>query len=1729
MLPKITLEEFNKLKEEINKRLEEIRESLDTEEYAKLSDEEQKRIEEEAAREYIKIQNKLFEYDLSDIPFEAWQDMYLLSMGELDLSKSHPNLDFSIVELSSPVAVNLKGCNVRRLDRISAPLDESKLDKEAIESHPDLFLSEIFPPEFRAKYLNQTLEVRDFKNLNIRQIQELETKKLKSNISFFGTISERKDVLKQVLNIIPLSQFVYLLNEDEELFKDAVLSAVAINNYGTLKESNPIIELLINEKNIETIRKRVSELLLENITEVRNYNFKPGEFSLEFRTQNSSLFPNLEEYPEELRQKMLEAKITIEDIIAHKELLSKVNLVPYLDTSKYEVREYIDVLKEHFGLIVTSFPELFKRMDELLSDYSIRAAIRDNLQSGLPFADNDPEQICKLFIEAFLSKYLGNNIYTYAKSNNPDIYEDTRYPEWLKNTGYYISKVVQVSDYYTSPIDFITKETIIEDSDYKILFDTFGYDNIKRVERKNYLFTPRTVRELAGLIARDKIEPATSYEDFQYKLLLLIYKTQGSTRKELLESVRNLKEVEFTNTQEFLLPEDAPQELKDIFYSEYFNIREVLGHDEWLPFMENINLSLTGSVIGVGAVQDPSIYPINTNFIEIYLRQNSSKDLLTFINKYRAYITDRITLKIRIDDLSKEALEKEFTEAIVTEIKRNNNVKIDPNSPSEFKQEHPELFISEDAPELLREFFYNRYLTLDSVREHPEWIPYLANVSPYLIKNLPTQIGAINSSFGMPQMVQQIYVDDFYVRDYGLQAYLEFMSQYALVCGRVSDGVIDFKDDSKESIEQQIEKIIYNNIIKNNLGYNEDLPEHFKEKYPDIFLSPDAPESLRIAYYSRQLKFEEIRRNPEYIKYLKDINLQCAFRDSFYLFLDDLYGSNEKTIPLVLENITKDQFLELISIYGEYLAGCNVPPDFFKANSFEELKSKIEDRIIEMVKNPSGNYGFKVKYQEDAPDFLKKALPEYFLDPEAPQDLKYHYYQITEKYQLTFDIIAQHKEWLPFLKGKDLLPSFKKLTNYNSKNNHIEMLELFGQDTAIRLATNRTETVSKMISANKVGLMHEWWLKTGKKFIPDYTVMQLFPIEEADKFLEHGKEWSSLMRNKRFSTTREGKEAMIKLAYSFGVFDGDQQGSKKLDTLLNDIPRKLSKPDMLILLNAESAIRDNYNQVKPGLEEYQLIRETLASEGFQVTSDYIFNEIYRQNEDETYTLIINTQEYPKSCELLRTFMEKNNLSTVISAAKAHTLFGAFNLTYDKDFRDFLLKNLEEFITNPDYVKYISAIQKQFTLIKITNSNRVLTPELAISFVQENKFENVEIGNEELSKVSSVAGYTQKDFETLQRIYNVGKTRVTSSIPRIEGQLGEYSYEILRLTDPLAVAIGTLTDCCQELGNAAEVCMEHSMVDKHGRVFVIKDQEGNIVAQSWVWRNKDVLCFDNIEIPDKAFTRAERSEKSKSRKEFTEEVYQVYKQAAQELIELDEKVYRELLENGLITQEQYEGLRLGKVTVGLGYNDIAEALSRNAPLDEEVVSRPLEFTPPVELTRDLYTSDSSTQRILEKRVDRKEYNGDTPTVHYDDLQIYDKTNINTSILITLNRLEATTGRSEWQMNTSVENTKTSKGIMQDLCYNYGTNLDNTKIIVTPNFAIIFEDTETEIRIVDAFTSSLIPKPKTILQMKVAILQLLKNDKKLNISSLSGIEQELINSIIELPESKLEEERGVSHGI
>lgn len=1735
MYPKITLEEFlnykNRLLEEFAK-ISEKAENMDTD---SLSEEAQISMIMELLKPYTPILEELLQHDLSDIPAEEWEGIMIYSFDNLDLSKTHANFDFKKIEISSDSPINFKGCKVSNLNYLQAPLLEECFDQEVITANHEYFLSSLFTQEFKEKFANRSLLMTDIVELSDEQVKELETKEYKRAIKY-NSEEDKYWSYRTLLDYMSLSSLIAIKKQDPVFLSDL---ATLYTSMGYSIESD-YPNLLSGEINIQDLKNKIDEAFEKNVRGRFGTSFDDRHFSQEFKNRHKTLFADTEKVSPEIIEKMRSKKITLEDIINHHQELEDLDITMFMEYN-YRLQEIIEVVGKDFVKLVVAYPEIFKKHEELISQYHIFSNFKELYWTERAEGTKPIEEV---FMNCLLKAHFGKHELTFSPNATEDIYAETMYPDWVKDTGYYLSSLSGMSDYH---IPLMSSKTEITNPDIKYLFDTFGFKNIKRMYQEDFFFTPKIIDYLVKAIKKFNLQPATSYEDFQEKLIQVIFKSEEANSYVIFDELKSMDENSpFRQKYSGLfLPENAPDELKRIFYTKNPSIISLIYNPEWIPFVKNLDLQKLGIKLPINIVNS-SIKQLNMlppqpfDFLELFLQKNSKDELFELLNDYYVYLkVPRMSFTIDVAYNSAEELKTQLLREITKNIISNNSIEIDPDSPQDLKDQHPELFLPDNAPEMLKKYFYKRYLTVDSLQENPSWIPFLQGIEPRLIKNLPLEVGAVNTEFGPNQMIQQLSLEIVYIKEYGLPAYLEFITPYvkALNNQPLKNAVVDLKDSSKESIEQQIEKYIYKCITEKRAVFSENYPERFKRAYPNIFLPQDAPEELKIKYYSRQLKFEDLRLNPNYKDYFKDIDLVTAFHtDVFTTITNDVYPQVRISVPRVLEHINQETLLELLSSYGMYFTQLRIRPEFLDSNSIEELKEKIEDEIILSLTLPERKATYIV-YQENAPQFVKDRLPDYFLDKEAPQELKNYFYQIGPNYQLTIALIGANKEWVPFLKGKRLDIALGKTNNHRQQN--VEFLELFGQDAGLKLATNRNETVKVMIETNKVKTMHSWWLKTGKKFIPDYVVMQNISIDDIDKFLTHGKEWSQLMRNKRFSPTQEGRDSMLKLAYCFGVFDGDVQGYKKLESLLNDIPRKLKENDIKILLEMEETIlSENENKLTLGKDEYLLLRETLKQEGLEITGPSIFQELYRKNEDGTYTLVINNQMYPKSRELLRAYMEKNNLSMVISADKAHTLFGGFDVKYDRDFREFLLNNLEELITNADYIKYIPAIQKQFQEIKVVNSNRVLTVDLAVSYVQENKYLNVRTGNDELARVSGIAGYSQSDFEKLQEIYAYGKARVTSSIPRVYGETDKFSYEILRLTDPLAIAIGTLTDCCQELNNAAEVCMEHSMVDKNGRLFLVRDKEGNFVSQSWVWRNGNVLCFDNVEIPDKQLLKSGMARHligSGARNELTDDVLAIYKKAAEELIEEDHRVLSALLEAGKITEEQYEQYRLRKVTVGEGYNDIKASITAAFKHDTEKIARPLPFTPPVELNRGLYVNDSTTQYVLENQTDRPQYVDSTLPVHYDDFKILDKNNITKNDVLMLEKLEIAHGRYSYQLNTAVADLSTSIAIMDEISSNYGTDITTTKIILNPNFAIVFSETPTQIELLDVITNrnlsqEITQSEKVKLQLKLALLQLAKSEKTINYSShLYGKEAEIIQEIMNISEEELDKERGISRGI
>ena len=110
MVEKLTLEQFQQIRSQLSKLIQQYEDFYDTHKNDENYDDDL--LEQRFTEQYLSIQNRLLNYDLSDIPFEAWQDFQIMSdeTHAVDFSKTKANIDFDIVEYYGNG--NFRGCNV---------------------------------------------------------------------------------------------------------------------------------------------------------------------------------------------------------------------------------------------------------------------------------------------------------------------------------------------------------------------------------------------------------------------------------------------------------------------------------------------------------------------------------------------------------------------------------------------------------------------------------------------------------------------------------------------------------------------------------------------------------------------------------------------------------------------------------------------------------------------------------------------------------------------------------------------------------------------------------------------------------------------------------------------------------------------------------------------------------------------------------------------------------------------------------------------------------------------------------------------------------------------------------------------------------------------------------------------------------------------------------------------------------------------------------------------------------------------------------------------------------------------------------------------------------------------------------------------------------------------------------------------------------------------------------
>ncbi|MDD2469846.1 MAG: leucine-rich repeat domain-containing protein, partial [Bacilli bacterium] len=529
------------------------------------------------------------------------------------------------------------------------------------------------------------------------------------------------------------------------------------------------------------------------------------------------------------------------------------------------------------------------------------------------------------------------------------------------------------------------------------------------------------------------------------------------------------------------------------------------------------------------------------------------------------------------------------------------------------------------------------------------------------------------------------------------------------------------------------------------------------------------------------------------------------------------------------------------------------------------------------------------------------------------------------------------------------------------------------------------------------------------------------------------------------------KGSLLELIYSMGIFEENiivrngvnyiKDGTCFLQDisaenrrqfvlgLLVDPPRIISKKDFKV-------IRKKYSVLAKGAYKYN-----------RVEGNYVLGEISNQDKYKLVNII------------------KDNTNLMISNDKLHQMFDGMNLNqvFDGRFYTFFKNNYREILSNDNYMSALSAIQRDFS--KYCDKLGVNAEEITIRAIAELRksepYDDVKPGCYNLAReaksVNGGIGVSREDFNWYQdKAHPRMMSRKKSSIPNTKvildnGYLGEF----LRLDDINNLLAGEKTLCCQRYEGGRGVgrtSMEHASFSEHGRIFLVRNKEGEILGQSWVWFNNNTLCFDNFEASSIYKNSMDPSISLKgSFTKHKDSVKRIYEMAAKAVIEeANETIIQMEKQN---PDKDYESSKIKSVTLGMAHDD-SNFLDKFKKVDLDKI-----VLPPNDLGFKPYTDAERQVLIAGEEVTEKRGVPNEPLFRDKrEVKKYSGNSIDEDVIAKLKRIEDAGLK---------ENTKTFQGVstLQQLADACDCSKEKINIVMGEDFYYLYVADRDKIQIDD----------------------------------------------------------------
>ena len=287
-----------------------------------------------------------------------------------------------------------------------------------------------------------------------------------------------------------------------------------------------------------------------------------------------------------------------------------------------------------------------------------------------------------------------------------------------------------------------------------------------------------------------------------------------------------------------------------------------------------------------------------------------------------------------------------------------------------------------------------------------------------------------------------------------------------------------------------------------NLHFDE-YSKQTKENYSYLFVAKNCPEELKKACLRKEKDTicKIIKEKPDYIEYIKDINLN-------HLLGELSFGEGKNLHSILSKKFGNEFYLVNILPYEKYLTSNCLDNCIEMMSNISDLSEKETINLIQHVIQRN-IVAYNMRFDENMPDEFKKRFGTLFLPQDAPEKLKSGYYSRG----LKLDVLKKHPEYEEYFSETDFAIGIgryrKDLTEELSNEALTYLVKICGEyalnDEFIQFLK---ENNLKDVSASEIKAVYlDYFMKTDKSFakldvLNEMGVQNEDTVRLNDRFLE---------------------------------------------------------------------------------------------------------------------------------------------------------------------------------------------------------------------------------------------------------------------------------------------------------------------------------------------------------------------------------------------------------------------------------------------------------------------------------------------------------------------------------------------------------------------------------------------------------------------------------------------------